>query len=526
MTRTVAKLTEICWRRVSFPHERDGISITARLSSRNELFRKYRRSALSAATAATIAASTVLAGGSVAFAEQQQESPPTVADVTVGGNPNAPTPTQTSPRTDPAFRPTPGYRSAATGGASENQPYQNKMTGDWDGARTRLHDWGVDINLKYTSETAGNPVGGKNQGTAYTQQVALGAKFDLEKLVGLEGGQFVFTLNSRAGTDLKPIIGSLRSPQELYGAGENTRIAEMYYVQKVLEDHLEFKVGFSPVGDDFATSQMYCYFQSGEYCGHTPALSSDSGGFNYPTAQWGGRVKLQGYSDLYVQTGIYQVNPNLANSDGGFNFDLGFHGTGVLAPIEFGWLPENGIGGLPGKYKIGAYYDTSSATDALLDVNGNNAGLTGLSRATVDGRWGTWIQGEQMIYREPGTANRGLTIFGVLSTGDPRTALYTFTGSVGIVQKGIANRDSDYIGVAVGRVHTNDNSVFFQESLNAVKPGSVNVVTDETIYEIDYGVQVTPWFLLRPDLQYIQRPGGTGVIPNAFVMGLTATVDF
>ena len=198
----------------------------------------------------------------------------------------------------------------------------------------------------------------------------------------------------------------------------------------------------------------------------------------------------------------------------------------MLAPIEFGWLPEHGLGGLPGKYKIGAYFDTSSAMDRLHDVNGNNAGLTGLSRATVDGRWGAWLQGEQMIYREPGTANRGLTIFGTLAMGDPRTALYTFTGAVGMVQKGIADRDSDYIGVAVGRVHTNDNSVFFQESLNVVKPGSVKVVTDETIYEIDYGVQVTPWFLLRPDLQYIQRPGGTGAIPNAFVLGLTATVDF
>lgn len=477
------------------------------------------------ANASLIAIGVMLSARSVAFAQSRQVSPSADADITVGGNQNASAPSQSSPQTDPAFRPTPGREPAATG-RDENQPYQNKMTGDWDGARTRLHDWGVDIELMYKSETAGNPVGGKNQGTAYTQQVALGGKFDLEKLVGLEGGQFFFTLNSRAGTDLKPIIGSLRSPQELFGAGENVRIAELSYVQKLLENHLEFKVGFSSVGNDFATSQLYCYFQSGAYCGHTPALAANSGWFNYPTAQWGGRVKLQGYSDLYVQAGVYHVNPTLSNSDGGFNFDLGFRGTGVIAPIEFGWLPENGFGGLPGKYKIGAYVDTSSATNVLHDVNGNNAGLTGLSRTTVDGRWGAWIQGEQMIYREPGTANRGVTIFGTIATGDPQTAQYTFTGAVGVVQKGIANRDSDYIAVAVGRVHTNGNSVLFQQGLNFVTPGSVNVVTDETIYEIGYGAQITPWFLLRPNLQYIQRPGGTGVIPNAFVLGLTATADF
>jgi porin len=94
------------------------------------------------------------------------------------------------------------------------------------------------------------------------------------------------------------------------------------------------------------------------------------------------------------------------------------------------------------------------------------------------------------------------------------------------VQKGIASRDADYIAAAVSRVHLNDNSVLYQEGLNLVNPGSVNVATEETIYEIDYGAQVTPWLLLRPNLQYIQRPGGTGVIPNAFVVGLTTTVDF
>jgi len=37
------------------------------------------------------------------------------------------------------------------------------------------------------------------------------------------------------------------------------------------------------------------------------------------------------------QTGIFQVNPNEGNSDGGFDLSLG--STGVYIPLEFGWLP-------------------------------------------------------------------------------------------------------------------------------------------------------------------------------------------
>ncbi|WMT75421.1 carbohydrate porin [Bradyrhizobium sp. Ash2021] len=473
------------------------------------------------AAASSIVIGILLLGETMAYAQVTRSAD---NDVIADDNRSFANPSQSPTQTDPVFKPSPSGTTRTAGKPRENVTYQDKMTGDWGGLRTQLHDRGVDVELKYVSESAANPIGGQNKGAAYTQQVSLGAKLDLDKLAGLQGAQAVITLNDRVGTDLKPIIGSLQSPQEVFGAGQNARISEMYYTQQLWSDLIELKVGFSPVGDDYNTSELYCYFQSGVHCGHTPALSTNIVAFNYPTGAWGGRVKIQGFSESYVQTGIYQVNPNAGSPGSGF--DLGFHGTGVLVPIEFGWLPASGLGGLPGKYKIGAYYDSSSYADVLRDINGNNAGITGLPMLTDLGRWGGWLQGEQMVYREPGSHNRGVTVFGVIAFGDQRTSQYTWTGAVGLVQKGVASRDDDYISVAVARVHLNGNSVLYQQGLNVVKPGSVNVATEETIYEINYGAQVTPWFLLRPNLQYIQRPGGTGVIPNTFVVGLTATVDF
>jgi len=48
----------------------------------------------------------------------------------------------------------------------------------------------------------------------------------------------------------------------------------------------------------------------------------------------------------------------------------------------------------------------------------------------------------------------------------------------------------------------------------------------EAVAEIDYGVRVAPWLSLRPNLQYIFHPGGTGRIPDALVVGLYTQVTF
>ncbi len=42
------------------------------------------------------------------------------------------------------------------------------LLGDWDGARTRLLNTGIDFQFGYTSEVAGNATGGQRRQVAYT----------------------------------------------------------------------------------------------------------------------------------------------------------------------------------------------------------------------------------------------------------------------------------------------------------------------------------------------------------------------
>jgi len=45
-------------------------------------------------------------------------------------------------------------------------------------------------------------------------------------------------------------------------------------------------------------------------------------------------------------------------------------------------------------------------------------------------------------------------------------------------------------------------------------------------YEIYYNAHVTNWMNLRPNLQYVASPGAVSEVKDAFVGGITATINF
>ena len=129
------------------------------------------------------------------------------------------------------------------------QPY---MTGDWGGLRTKLEAEGFHLRAHYLSETAGNPSGGLKQGTQYAQQVDFGADLDLGKLANLPGGQVHITFTDRAGQSLAALdVGNLISEQEIFGGGQNFRLAELSYQQSLFDDQPRGKGRLDPYDGRF-----------------------------------------------------------------------------------------------------------------------------------------------------------------------------------------------------------------------------------------------------------------------------------
>ena len=101
------------------------------------------------------------------------------------------------------------------------------MTGDWGGLRTDLQHDGIKITSHYVSETTGKLVGGREQGGAYTGQFGMG--IDMERhILGWQDGTLHALITERADSDLsQDKIGNLLTVQEIYGAGQTTRITQL-----------------------------------------------------------------------------------------------------------------------------------------------------------------------------------------------------------------------------------------------------------------------------------------------------------
>jgi porin len=111
--------------------------------------------------------------------------------------------------------------------------------------------------------------------------------------------------------------------------------------------------------------------------------------------------------------------------------------------------------------------------------------------------------------------------------GDAATARFRDFWVMGGHYRGtFAGRDDDVISFMFATGRTNPRVTRYQRDRDRVAPGSVGIQTSESVAEIDYGAKITPWLTVRPNLQYVRHPGGTGDIPDALVVGMYTQVTF
>ena len=92
-----------------------------------------------------------------------------------------------------------------TGAPPEEAPHfdlQHYATGDWFGLRNTLYDYGIEVTGGYTTEPAGNPVGGIEHGFTYLHNFGFGVMFDLQKITGISDTTFLVTVSQRSGRGL------------------------------------------------------------------------------------------------------------------------------------------------------------------------------------------------------------------------------------------------------------------------------------------------------------------------------------
>ena len=378
------------------------------------------------------------------------------------------------------------------------------MTGGWNGGRVRLADAGLSFHGFYDGNFADVLPGGKRSGNGYAQQLGIGVDLDAAKLFGIQGGTVHIGFSQRQGRNASSdFIGNKLSVQEAYGAGETLRITELSYEQK-LGTLVDAKGGFFPMGNDFADTPLGCDFMNVGFCAHPQNLPASSGWSDYPTGKWGGDVKLTPMPSLYIEAGVFDVNPGYYAKENGLKMSTS-GSTGALIPVELGYTAH--FAGLIGHYKLGAYWDTAKAADVIT------------TPAIQDGRYGFYALGDQYLLHFGDSPKRGLIALGQVSYSDPSTALFqgTLLGAL-IAQGPLDARPADFADIGYVRAVLNGRVRSYKEATTS----AASLSSGEGVLEMGYGFQATPWLLIHPNVQYVMDPGTFAYkhIPNAWAFGL------
>lgn len=389
--------------------------------------------------------------------------------------------------------------------SSQTEPHdlwhRQYMLDNWGGRRNKLADLGATIDSSYVTDMLGNPVGGKARGFAYAGSYGMSLNIDFSQ-IGLTGLDLFTGASWRTGTNLsKDKIDNQFTVAQVYGS-QTVRLVQLCLIETLWDKRFILKAGRLCAGDDFLASPLYGKFVNNAFDGNPVAIFFNIPFTAYPNATWGAYLELKPWQWLSTKWAVFNANSEIqANKYHGVNFT--FSSTnGVVWITEWCALinqrPNNH--GMPGNYKVGAFYLTGSKEKFL---GGHEQGDPGL-----------YLLLDQMIYRFGSfPSKRGIIPFINFCLQPTNRNLFPFFTNGGVVVQGpLASRpdDSVSLGFAYGRY----SSALRQQQEEQGLPKQ----HAETVLEATYWCQISPWFYIMPDIQYIIRPKGLST-PNALVIG-------
>ena len=391
-------------------------------------------------------------------------------------------------------------------------PKGQYLLGDWDGKRTELAQKGVKFEANALTDTAYLADGGRDAGESpnTSAQFWLGTQLDLQKLAGWDGVTIRAVMTARQGQstsirDLQdPLAPQMANAQGTFGRGnQESRLTELSIEKNFKEQGLSIKAGRLGLGMDF--NVMACDFASTAFC--AAQMGKWQGGIwmNTPVSQWGARVKQQLNSELAVQVGVYEFNPENALERHGWNLDTD-NADGVTIPAEVVWTPKSLVNGLPGSYRVGGMYNTADDAKNQKDI------ITGQGE---DRTFAGWLAVEQQL-TSTGSGRQGLHSFANFTWHDRKTNKVDNSQQLGLKYIGLVDsQPNDILGLALNRVHVN----------NRISNPNLDASAEYNI-ELNYSYSPTKWLMLRPNLQYVINPGSTNSVDDAVVLGLGSRIIF
>jgi len=370
------------------------------------------------------------------------------------------------------------------------------ITGSWGGARDDLMRHGLALSVGYVGTLGANPVGDAYDGeTQWRNDLGAGVFADLERLAGWRRTYFTSSYNYFTSS-FSPFTES---------SVEASRLVHLAIGHEIFENEAEIAVGRLVAGEEFATVRLACTSVSQLICANPIAGAQTVTFPTYPTAAWGGQLKLRPGDAWTAGIGSYLVFPELGAPDRhGADFSAS-DGSGALTVAEVAYAAGVG-GGLPGQYRLGGYFDGERVRDVE-------------TLAPVHGTGGAYVMAQQMLTRRDDNPFVGLSSWLALSWAPENRNPVTFMAAGGLSYQGIIpSRTWDGLAlIAAWRQWGDDAREGQRRRDEPLQHG-------ELLLELNYRVSLANWVWIAPDVQGVVQPNGRSDLGDSLIVGFQVGV--
>ena len=400
------------------------------------------------------------------------------------------------------------------------------LTGDWNGARSSLEAQGLQLGADEIADVLGNVAGGTRQGAAAEGRLEIFANVDLAQVLGWKGA-FVranaYQIHGKGLTATR--LNNLVAVSNIESAA-GTRLFALWFQQSLFQDSVSLRLGQIAADDEFFVSQYAPLFINSTF-GWPSILGINlpGGGPAYASARPGARLRVALTPQLVWSVALFSGDPRSDVS--GLNLRFG-GGAFAISEISYGLSVLD----LPGSLKLGAWYHSGQVQDQRFDAGGISQAVSGGDPALRRGDYGGYAIWDQLLVRNSGTSDSGLGAFIRAGLVPPGRNLIAFHLDGGLSYAAPFGREGDLIGVAMSLEQVSDSRRDVTGDFRKVTGLATPLPDFESALELSWQAQVTPWWIVQPDLQWVIHPGGRvldpahplAVTPDALVLGLRTAV--
>jgi porin len=405
--------------------------------------------------------------------------------------------------------------------------------------------YGIKFAATYIGETLGNVSGGLKQGAIYEGRLNLAVDVDLQKLAGLQ--QFSFHANmfqihgdglSRSNLQNFFVVSGVE-------ALPSTRLYEMWFERKWGKDQVSLKLGQLAADSEFFNTKYTDVFTNASM--GWPAITAvnlPGGGPSPPLAALGARLRVNLTSNLTALGSVFNGDPAGPGTDDpqqrnryGTNFRINDPPL-LLGEMQYAWNNKKGDPNLAGTLKLGGWRHFGGFADQRFAADGISLASVsaGTDPATLSGNFGLYSVIEQQIYRVKGSDDRGIGMYGRISSSPSDRNLIDLYADAGVELIGLQDsRPKDKFGVAAGYARVSSRARALDADFQIATPGWPQRSFESLVTAV-YQYEIRAGWTLQPNFQYVVHPGGgatnpLGAMParplrDAGVFGLRTVLKF